>query len=76
METLEPITPEEARARLMVSYRKSSEGNFLEALRRPLLNPIEQRDDQGKRKVHPLLIVGTVLLILAGSAVAFFTIRL
>ena len=76
METLEPITPEEARARLVVSYRKSSEGNFLEALRRPLLNPIEQRDDQGKRKVHPLLIVGTVLLILGGTAVAFFTIRL
>jgi hypothetical protein len=76
MERLEPITPEEARARLVVSYRKSSEGSFLEALRRPLLNPIEQRDDQGKRKVHPLLIAGTVLLILAGSAVAFFTVRL
>jgi hypothetical protein len=75
METLEPITPEEARARLVVSYRKSSEGNFLEALRRPLFNPIEQRDEEGKRKVHPLLIVGIVLLLLAGTAVVFFTVR-
>jgi hypothetical protein len=73
MADLEYITPEEARARLLVAYRRSGDGAFVETLQRPLLNPVEQRDTSGRRKLHPLLVVGLVLLALAAAAIAFFS---
>jgi hypothetical protein len=73
MADLEYITPEEARARLLVAYKRSGDGAFLETLQRPLLNPVEQRDANGRRKLHPLLVVGLVLLVLAAAAIAFFS---
>ena len=75
MGSLEYITTEEARARLLVVYRRSGDSAFLETLRRPFLNPIEQRDQSGRRKIHPLLVVGIVLLALAGATAAFFANR-
>jgi hypothetical protein len=76
MAKLESIIPEEAKARLQIAYRRSGDGTFVDTLRRPFLNPIEQRDEKGKRKVHPLLVVGIVLLVLAGGTLAFFTFHL
>jgi len=73
MADLEYITPEEARARLLVAYRRSGDGAFVETLQRPLLNPVEQRDTSGRRKLHTLLVVGLVLLALAAAAIAFFS---
>ena len=73
MAELEYISPEEARARLLVAYGRAGDGEFLETLRRPFTNQIAQRDDRGKRKVHPLLIVALILLILAGAAMTFFS---
>ena len=73
MADLEYITTEEARARLLVVYRRSGDSAFLETLRRPFLNSIEQRDQSGHRKIHTLLVVGIVLLMLAGATVAFFS---
>ena len=73
MANLEYITPEEARARLLVAYRRSGDGAFVETLQRPLLNPVEQRDTSGRRKLHPLLVVGLVLVALAAAAIAFFS---
>jgi hypothetical protein len=75
MANLEFITSEEARARLLVVYRRSGDSVFLETLQRPFLNPIEQRDQVGRRKIHPLLIVGMVLLAIAIASAAFFTVR-
>ena len=75
MGSLEYITTEEARARLLVVYRRSGDSAFLETLRRPFLNPIEQRDQSGRRKIHPLFVVGIVLLALAGATAAFFANR-
>jgi len=75
MADLEYITPEEARARLLVAYRRSGDGAFVETLQRPLLNPVEQRDTSGRRKLHPLLVVGLVLLALAAVAIAFFNLQ-
>jgi hypothetical protein len=72
MAELETITSEEARARLLSAFSKSGDGSFVETLRRPFLNPIEQRDDKGRRKVHTLLIVGLVLLTLAAIALLVF----
>jgi hypothetical protein len=76
MPELETITSEEARARLLVAFKKSGDGSFVETLRRPFLNPIEQRDDKGHRKVHPLLIVGLVLAVLAAVALLVFSFHL
>jgi hypothetical protein len=75
MADLEYITPEEARARLLVAYRRSGDGRFVESLQRPFLNPVEQRDPNGRRKLHPLLVVGLVLLVLATAAIAFFSLQ-
>ena len=73
MAGLEYISAEEARARLLIAYRRASDGEFLETLRRPFTNSIEQRDGKGKRKAHPVLIVALVLLVLAGAAMTFFS---
>jgi hypothetical protein len=73
MAELEYISPEEARTRLLVAYRRAGDGEFLETLRRPFANQIAQRDDRGRRKVHPLLIVALILLVLAGAAMTFFS---
>ena len=72
MAELEFITPEEARARLLVAYRRSGDESFVETLRRPFLNPVEQRNAAGKRNLHPLLLVA-VLLVLAGVSMIFFS---
>ena len=73
MAELEFITPEEARARLLIAYRRSGDESFVETLRRPFLNPVEQRNAAGKRNLHPLLLVGLVLLVLAGASMIFFS---
>ena len=73
MAELEYISSEEARARLLVAYGRAGDGEFLETLRRPFTNPIVQRDDRGRRKVHPLLIVALILVVLAGAAMTFFS---
>jgi hypothetical protein len=73
MAELEYISPEEARTRLLVAYGRAGDGEFLETLRRPFTNQIAQRDDRGRRKVHPLLIVALILLVLAGAAMTFFS---
>ena len=75
MADLEYITPEEARARLLVAYRRSGDGRFVETLQRPFLNVVEQRDVNGKRRLHPLLVAGLVLLALATAAIAFFSLQ-
>ena len=73
MTELDYISLEEARARLLVAYGRAGDGGFLETLRRPFTNPIAQRDDKGRRKVHPLVIVAVILLALAGAAMTFFS---
>lgn len=76
MEKFEFITAEEARARLVIAYRQSGDESFVEILRRPFLNPVEQRNATGKRNLHPLFVVGSVLLLLAGATMAFFSARM
>jgi hypothetical protein len=75
MAELEFISLEEAHARLLVAYNRAGDGEFLETLRRPFTNPIAQRDDRGRRKVHPLLIVAMILLVLAGATMTFFSLQ-
>jgi hypothetical protein len=72
MPEFETITAGEARARLLIAFRKPGDSTFLEMLRRPFLNPVEQRNDKGRRKVHTLLVAGIVLAALAGISVAVF----
>ena len=76
MAEFETITSEEARARLLLAYSRSYDGRFLDALQRPLLNPIEQRDKKGRRRIHTLAVVGLVLITLAGVSAAIFSFHL
>jgi hypothetical protein len=76
MEKLEFISAEESRARLRIAYRQSGDEKFIEALQRPFLNPVEQRNAEGKRSLHPLFVIGAVLLLLAGATMAFFNFRI
>jgi hypothetical protein len=75
MAELEYISPEEARARLLAAYQAAGDGDFVETLRRPFTNPIDQRNERGKLKPHPLLVVGLVLLALAGVSMTFFSFK-
>ncbi|HEY2469207.1 MAG TPA: hypothetical protein VGI45_15400 [Terracidiphilus sp.] len=73
MGTHEFITTAEARARLLVAYRQGGDESFAETLRRPFLNPVEQRNASGKRNLHPLVIVGFVLAAVAGASLIVFS---
>ena len=73
MGTHEFITPEEARGRLLIAYRQGGDESFVEKLRRPFLNPVEQRNAKGRRNLHPLVIVGFVLAALAGASLIVFS---
>ena len=75
MAELEYISPEEARARLLVAYQAAGDGDFVETLLRPFINPIDQRNERGKLKPHPLLVVGLVLLALAGVSMILFSFK-
>lgn len=74
MSTREFITPEEARVRLLTAYRQGGDESFPETLRRPFLNPVEQRNASGRRNLHPLAIVGFVLAAVAGASLIVFSV--
>jgi hypothetical protein len=73
MGTYEFITSAEARARLLIAYRQGGDEGFPETLRRPFLNPVEQRNASGRRNLHPLAIVGFVLAAVAGASLIVFS---
>ena len=73
MPAQEFITTAEARARLLIAYRQGGDESFSETLRRPFLNPVEQRNASGRRKLHPLVIVGVVLAAVAGASLIVFS---
>jgi hypothetical protein len=76
MPAQEFITPEEARVRLLTTYRQGGDESFPETLRRPLLNPVEQRNASGRRNLHPLVIVGFVLTVVAGASLIVFSVSI
>ena len=67
------ITTAEARARLLIAYRQGGDESFAETLRRPFLNPVEQRNASGRRNLHPLVIVGFVLAAVAVASLIIFS---
>ena len=67
------ITTEEARERLLCAYREGNPDSFLEFLKRPFLNPVEQHDDRNKRRVHPMLVITVALLLVAAAGLIFFS---
>jgi hypothetical protein len=73
MPAQEFITPEEARVRLLTAYRQGGDESFAETLRRPFLNPVEQRNASSRRKLHPLAIIGFVLAVVAGASLIAFS---
>ena len=73
MPAQEFITPEEARVRLLIAYTQGGDESFSETLRRPFLNPVEQRNTSGRRNLHPLAIVGFVLAAVAGASLILFS---
>ncbi len=75
MPEVKVLKPEEARTRLLLAYRAGNETSFLEMLKGPVLDPIDQRDAKGKRRLHPLFVVGVVLFLLAIAAFLFFTLH-
>jgi hypothetical protein len=65
------LSPKEAQRRLLLAYGKGSAGSFKEFSVRPFLNPVDQRDEKGHRRAHPLAVIGGLLLIV-GLIGAFF----
>jgi len=72
MEPSERLTLKEAQQRLLFAYREGNAGGFMEFMKRPFLNPIEQRDEKNRRKLHPLFVTGMVLLVVAAAAAFYF----
>ena len=70
--TCKSITTREARKRLLYAMKQRQRGGFLNFATEPLLDSIEQRDAKNKRRIHPMLVVGGVLLLLAAGAMFFF----
>lgn len=73
MEPNNSLTAKEAQGRLLLAYKEGDADGFRDFATRPLLNPIEQRDGKNKRKVHPMLVIGLVLLAVAVIATFFFS---
>ena len=73
MGTHEFISPAEARVRLLIAYKQGGDETFPETLRRPFLNPVEQRNASGGRNLHPLAIVGFVLAAVGGASLIIFS---
>jgi hypothetical protein len=73
MEPNQSLTSKEAQGRLLLAYRSGNAGTFADFAKRPLLNPIEQRDGKNKRKVHPMLVIWLVLLAVAVITTFFFS---
>ena len=69
------LNPEEARKRLLLAYRAGNETSFVEMLKSPVFDAIDQRDAKGNRRLHPLFVVGSVLFLLAIAAFFFFTLH-
>ena len=65
------LSPKEAQRRLLLAYGKGSAGSFKEFAVRPFLNPVDQLDEKGHRRVHPMAVIG-VLLLIVGLIGAFF----
>jgi hypothetical protein len=76
MGTHEFITPAESRARLLIAYRQGGDESFPETLRRPFLNPVEQRNSNGRRNPHPLVTIGIVLAAVAGASLIVFSLSI
>lgn len=73
MKPNQSLTSREAQGHLLSAYRAGDASSFAEFAKRPFLNPIEQRDGKNKRKVHPMLVIGLVLLAVAVIATVFFS---
>jgi hypothetical protein len=73
MAEAESLTSKEAQGRLLLAYRDGDAGGFAEFAKRPLLNPIEQRDEKNQRKAHPMLVIGVILIAVAIVAAFFFS---
>jgi hypothetical protein len=72
MVLMECLTSKEAQERLLLAYREGTDP-FRAFAVRPFLNPIEQRNEKNKRKVHPMLVVALLLLVSAILAAWFFS---
>jgi hypothetical protein len=66
------LSPKEAQRRLLLAYGKGSAGSFKEFAFRPFLNPVDQRDEKGHLRSHPLAVIGGLLLIVGIIAAFFF----
>jgi hypothetical protein len=67
------VTREQVRAELLAAYKRRTENGFAQRLLRAVTDPIKPWTETKRRRFHPLLITGSVLVVLCLGTVLFLS---
>lgn len=67
------VTREQVRTELLAAYRRRKEDGFAHQLLRGMTDPIKPWTETKRRRFHPLLITGIVLLLLCLGTALFLS---
>lgn len=67
------ITREQVRTELVAAYKRRKENGFAQHLLRGVTDPIKPWTETKRRRFHPLLITGIVLLVLCLGTALFLS---
>jgi hypothetical protein len=67
------VTRELVRTELLAAYKRHKANDFAQRLLRGITDPIKPLTEAKRRRFHPLLITGTVLLVLCLGTMLFLS---
>jgi hypothetical protein len=62
------VSREQVRTELQSAYKRRRDDTFVQLLLRGVVDPVKPLSETKRRRFHPLLIAGTVLVILCVAA--------
>ena len=67
------VTREQVRSELLAAYKRGKENGFAQQLLRSVTDPIKPWTETKRRRFHPVLITGIVLVVLCLGTVLFLS---